>query len=77
MTADDLLARTRWLNTMAACGKLPELYGPWRRRFSPERMFVPMTFPAPIPDYTPDELERIEAAEAKRARRNEKARLSS
>ncbi len=31
--------------------------------------YVPMTYPEPLPDYAPGELERIEAAERKRARR--------
>lgn len=31
--------------------------------------FVPQTFPDSVPDYAPGELEAIEAAEAKRARK--------
>ncbi len=31
--------------------------------------YVPQTYPTPIPDYSPDELAKLEAAEAKRARR--------
>ena len=31
--------------------------------------YVPMTFPAPVPDYSPEELAKIEAAKMKRARK--------
>lgn len=32
--------------------------------------FVPMTYPEPPPDYTPEELAKMEAAEKKRQRKN-------
>lgn len=33
---------------------------------------APMTFPTPLPDYKPGELEKIEAAEAKRNKKKAK-----
>lgn len=60
---------------------IPSLHGPSRNELPfrwiqsgnswvyDDSAFAPVTMPTPIPDYTPDELARIEAAERKRARK--------
>ena len=36
-------------------------------------IWVPQTFPEPVPDYTPEEIAKMEAAEEKRKKRENRA----
>lgn len=38
-----------------------------------ESAFVPMTFPEPLPDYTPEEMAKMQAAESRRIAKRERA----
>ena len=49
-------------------GNLPR----WTQNSSPiplTPIWIPQTFPAPVPDYTPEEIAKMEAAEEKRKKR--------
>lgn len=60
----DGTSRQRLVRPLSFLWRLVE--GAWQEDDS---IFVAQTYPEPIPDYAPDELARIEAAEAKRANR--------